>query len=538
MEARVARLLPLIEELFKHSSSPGLSLGVLHEGHPVFAAHFGRRKASDPTPPNDDTLYNVASITKLMTAGIISNLVMQGLLEWHVPVRHYLPEFGERKDVIGQNATITDLLANRTGLSAQNTFWVVMNEDILADREHIPRTACHIPAIGEFRNTFVYSSWGYALVTSAIERVTGKSFSICAEEYIFRPLGMSRSTTNIPLVINTVSKHWVGINGIANEFPWSDYRGWSDHTGFGGALGARSSIKELLVMYQSLLHAYNHQTTNNVDCTPGSPFKYARLLLSPHIGVGNALPEKQGYCMGTYRTQLPGNLSFASYNSTLLQKKNATQFGEANAGRFIYHQVAMFTGYNGLMLLDPQSQSAIVVLVNSLPLFDVTDSIGRLLLATIINESDQPDFVKQAKLIKTANKHLYDFYAASLKKIRTDLPLSFSIYDYEGDYWNQNRIICYSITVRGEGQLQATVKGSHLTKYMLDHWGGDMFCTPPNRELELSQSMWPFTSLKSRIFTFNCTKEGVVSFSWHHDRTPGSKPEVFSKDESALPSKL
>ncbi|RDL39061.1 Beta-lactamase protein [Venustampulla echinocandica] len=413
-----------------------------------------------------------------------------------------------------------------------------MNEDIFPDREQIPRLACHIPAVGEFQKTMIYSTWGYGLVTAAIERVTGKPFSVCVEQYIYQPLGMSRSTTNAPKVDNVVFKHWVGNYGVAHEFPWSLQRGWSDETGFGGAVGARSSIRELLIMYRSLLHAYNHQTNNKVDSTPGSPFKYACRLLYPHIGVGIASLEKQGYCLGTYRTQLPGNLSAASYNSILLQQKNSRQFGKTHAGRAIFHQIATFTGYNGLMLLDPLSQTAIVVLVNSLPLFDITDVLGRLLLGTILGEDDPTDYIGLANSVKDINMLLYDVYAAGLDKRKADVALSFPLKYYEGDYWNKDKIICYSVNVHGEDQIRVNVKGSSLTNYILHSWGGDLFCLPPDRERELSQSMWPFTSLKSRMFKFNCSKGRVLSFTWHHDITPGSAPETFTKNDQNSTAKL
>ncbi|KAF1964693.1 beta-lactamase/transpeptidase-like protein [Bimuria novae-zelandiae CBS 107.79] len=369
MEARPTQLRPLIEELFDISGSSSSSLGVLHQGIPAHVAHFGRRQASRATPPDDDTLYNLASLTKLMTAGVVSNLVEEGLLGWDVPVRHYLPELGERRDAIGQYATLTDPLANRTGLSAQTTFW-------------IPKLACHIPAIGEFRKTFVYSTWGYSLVTSTIER-------------------------------NVAYKHWVGLDGVTHEFPWSEYRGWSDETGFGGAA------------------------------------------------------------------------------------------------------VASFTGYYGCMLLDPQYQSTIVVLVNSLPLVDITEIIGQLVLGTVLEENSWPDYIKLAQSVKNAN-----------------------MLDYEGDYWNDTKIMCYSVHVHGEKQLRISATGSYLTSYTLEPWGGDMFCLPPNRDLELSRSQWPFTSLKSRIFTFDCSDEKVLSFTWHHDITPGSKPETFWKANGSLHPRL
>ncbi|KUJ07886.1 beta-lactamase/transpeptidase-like protein [Mollisia scopiformis] len=438
ISTRLNRLQPLLEELFDLSSSPGISIGVLHEDVPAWTIHLGRRRISEPTPPDNDTLYNVASITKLMTAGVVANLVAKGLLDWDTPIREYLSEFGERRDEVGQNATITDLLSNRTGLSAQNTFWGVMKEDIFPGAEQIPRMACHIPAIGKFRESFIYSSWGYGLVTSAIERVTGKPFSACVEEYIFRPLGMVRSTTNLPQSDKVVFKHWVGIDGIAHEFPWSTYRGWSDETGFGGAVGARTT----------------------------------------------------------------------------------------------------FTGYNGSMILDPQSQTAIVVLVNSLPLFDITDVAGQLILGAILEETNPPDYTSLSKSVRHVNTLLYDAYTAGLEKKKTEVPTQFPLKHYEGEYFDKARIICYSVCVYGDRQLQVRVKGSSLTCYILESWGGELFCLRPDREGELSQSMWPFTSLKSRMFMFNCSPEEVLSFTWHHDITPGSKPETFTKDSQKSIARL
>ncbi|CAG8982844.1 hypothetical protein HYALB_00006654 [Hymenoscyphus albidus] len=502
MEKKLGQLQPLMQELFELSNSPGLSVGVLHQGALLMTAHFGRLRASQPNPPNDDTLYTVASITKLMTAGVVSNLVAQGLLDWDTPIREYLPEFGEREDIIGQEATVTDFLANRSEL--------------------LPKLACHIPAIGQFRNSFIYSTWGYGLVTSAIERVMGKPFSACVEEYIFQPLGMHRSTTNIPQIENVAFKDWVGNDGVAHEFPWSLDRGWSDETGFAGAVAARSSMKEL----------------NNVDHTLGSPFKYTRRLLYPHIGVGTASPEKQGYCLGTYRMQLPGDISTASYNALLLQQKNSRIFGKSHAGRIIFHQIATFTGYNESMLLDPLSHTAVVVLVNSLPSFDITDILGKLLLGAILGEEDPTNFTSLARSVKDVNKVHYEVYAAGLNKKKSNVALTFPLTHYEGEYWNKDRIICYQVHVHGEDQIRINVKGSTLTNYILRSWGGDPFVLLPDREKELSQSMWPFTSLKTRMFKFNCGSLSVLSFTWHQDITPGSTPETFTKDNLELTAKL
>jgi CubicO group peptidase (beta-lactamase class C family) len=190
MEAHLKQLHPLLSELFELNGSPGLSLGVLHDDHPIYTAHLGQRRASTPDPPNDDTLYNVASLTKLMNAGVVFNFIEQGIVDWDVTICLYLPEFGERRDA-GQHATLADLLASRTGLSAQHTYWGTMCEDIPVPRNQVPGMAVHVPAMGEFQKTFVYPSWGYVLVTLVIKRATKQPFSACAEKYMFRPLSIS-----------------------------------------------------------------------------------------------------------------------------------------------------------------------------------------------------------------------------------------------------------------------------------------------------------------------------------------------------------
>jgi hypothetical protein len=187
-------------------------------------------------------------------------------------------------------------------------------------------------------------------------------------------------------------------------------------------------------MYQSLLHAYELQTKNNVNSTPGSPFKYARRILSPFIAVRNASPQKHGYRLGTYRTQLPGNLSVWSFNSILLQAQSEQQLGKNHTGRVIFHQAARFSGYTRTMLLDPQSQTAIVVLMNSLRLVDLPDIAGSLLLGAILGEDDPPSYLGLAKSVISTNISLYDTYTKALSKMKTTLAPLFPPHYYEGDY--------------------------------------------------------------------------------------------------------
>ena len=127
---------PTFTELLAISCAPGLSLGVLHHGKIIHTAHFGRQNSVNPTPPNDDTIYRVVSLTKVLTSSAVALLVEKGILDWDVPIREYLPVFSRRTDEIGQKATLRDLLSHRTGFP--NADWLMGQQNGTFERDCSP----------------------------------------------------------------------------------------------------------------------------------------------------------------------------------------------------------------------------------------------------------------------------------------------------------------------------------------------------------------------------------------------------------------
>ncbi len=57
------------------ADATALSLGVLHRGQIVHTAHFGNQDISCLSPPNNHTVYGIASLTKAITAFAIGMLI-------------------------------------------------------------------------------------------------------------------------------------------------------------------------------------------------------------------------------------------------------------------------------------------------------------------------------------------------------------------------------------------------------------------------------------------------------------------------------
>lgn len=186
----IQSLHPVISKVLEASGSPGLSLGVLHHGKIIHTAHFGRRDLNKSLLPDDNTIYHVASLTKLIAAGAVSSLVNEGVLDWNLPVRHYLQDFAQREDELGQKCTLIDLLSNRSGIAMANALWGQKCGEFLLPKNEIVHTACHLEATKPFRSSFFYSQWNYALVSEIVERVTGQTFGTYVKDKILQPLSM------------------------------------------------------------------------------------------------------------------------------------------------------------------------------------------------------------------------------------------------------------------------------------------------------------------------------------------------------------
>lgn len=127
-------------------------MGVLHGGNLLHTEHHGLRDYESPSSPNDRSIYRIASLSKVITVGVVASFVDEGILQWDTPIHTYLPEFGERKDEVGQKTTLIDLLSNRTGLALANAIWGQMNGVFLLPKEDIIRTSCFVPAVRRSAN--------------------------------------------------------------------------------------------------------------------------------------------------------------------------------------------------------------------------------------------------------------------------------------------------------------------------------------------------------------------------------------------------
>jgi CubicO group peptidase (beta-lactamase class C family) len=522
---------PQIDKILQISGSPGLSLGVLNRGAIIHTAHFGRRNADESTPSNNNTIHTVASLTKPITAAAIAILVHEGKLQWDVPIREYLPVFRIRQDELGIKATLRDLLSLRTGIAPANTFWGFQNNELLLNKSENTFTATYIRAAKPF-GQFMYSQWNYSLVNDIVTEVTGISIDDYIEQHIFHPLHMTRSSLNRLQESegDIAHTHCTHDDGTATRKP--DAASTLVESGIGAGGGARSSMKDYMTFLQALLRAYRNQLDNGVDSTPGSIFPLTRAIFAPHVGLGP--PSRSGiddvaYCMGMYRTKLPGYLSLASPNFYYtLGKKSLSPYGMSLAGTEVFHQSGTALGHLGALFIVPSIESAVVVFTNSQPLMDPADFVAQLALSVLLGEAPSVDFVKMAELARAATLENYKMLEKAVAKGKTDVLPTLPLSAYEGDYYNAIHNFVLSVTVAGSSLSVRMQRGN--TGFTLSPYDGDTFYWPVNREEEMcNKGMWGFMYKDWHLFRFETNSNGEVEkLFWRHDPYVAS-PEIFTK---------
>jgi CubicO group peptidase (beta-lactamase class C family) len=168
---------------------PGVAIGMLRADH-VDVAAFGVTSVEHPLPIDGDTLFQIASVTKTMTATVIMRLVERGAIDLDAPVRRYIPAFRLRDAAAQERATVRHLVTHTGGWLGDCFADFGNGDDALARYVTAMAELEQITPLGEIWH---YSNSSFALLGRLIEVATGKSYEDATRELLFVPLGMTRS---------------------------------------------------------------------------------------------------------------------------------------------------------------------------------------------------------------------------------------------------------------------------------------------------------------------------------------------------------
>ena len=203
--------------------APGIAWGLVRDGALVASGGVGTLRVGEDAPPDADSVFRIASMTKSFTGAALMSLVAEGRIRLDEPVATYVPELAEWRGPTtdGPPLTVRHLVSMESGLPS---------DDAWADR-HLDLPPAGMDALiaagGSFTWTpglrFEYSNLGWGLVGRVIERVAGVPVQTLVDERLLGPLGMSSTTWVRPATTNIAEPFsWVDDAWVAEPEPLGD----------------------------------------------------------------------------------------------------------------------------------------------------------------------------------------------------------------------------------------------------------------------------------------------------------------------------
>ncbi|MEE9510274.1 MAG: serine hydrolase domain-containing protein [Candidatus Bathyarchaeia archaeon] len=197
-----------IQEVMRNSEIPGLSISIIMDDSVIFSKGFGVRMAGKDEPVNQNTLFNVASLSKAFTAAGIALLVDSGKLKWDDPVIKHLPQFELYDPYVTQNITIRDMLTMRSGLTGGDSLWAGTNRT----RNEVIHEMRNLKPKGQFRLILDAYNIHYLVAGQVVTASASKTWDDFIKERLFVPLKMTSTFSkyeDVQEINNYASPHIV-----------------------------------------------------------------------------------------------------------------------------------------------------------------------------------------------------------------------------------------------------------------------------------------------------------------------------------------
>lgn len=423
----------IAENAIKDYNVPGVAIGVVVDGHLIYAKGFGYRDAEKKLSVTADTLFAIASCTKAFTSFAAGMLVDEGLLNWDQLVIDVLPEFRLYDQYATQNLTIRDLLTHRTGMPRHDFMWYnsTMTRAELVKRIRYLEPSCNLRSRYQYGN-LMYFTAGYAM-----EQITGKTWEEFVQEKILKPLDMHRTNFSVRKMEQDrdFSYPYIEKGNECNRMALRDI------SLCGPACSINSSVNELAHWVQMQLNGGTYKDRSLISLAT------LQEMHTPQVIVPGA-PEAQENYLKAYGI----GWGISSYRCQYILSHDGASEG--------------FTSVIGIL---PYQGVGVIVLSNrnisSLPRFLSLQIIDRVLELPYI------DWIQEGfdKIVKSKESHKEEKAREDLLRKKGTSP-SHSLESFVGEYEHPGYGIV-SIEL-ADDKLQATFNGITC---LLDHWHYDVF---------------------------------------------------------------
>jgi CubicO group peptidase (beta-lactamase class C family) len=182
-----------IKQGMKDWNIPGLAIAIVKDGKVIVSKGYGVRDIKTNAPVDENTLFMIASNSKLFTGTALAQLDYNKKLSLDDKITKYFKGYRVYDSNVTQMVTIRDLLSHRLGtktFQGDFTFW---NANL--SRKEIINKMRLLKPVGQFRQNYGYCNSCFLTAGEIIPLVSGKPWEVYVYDSIIMPLGMTNTHT-------------------------------------------------------------------------------------------------------------------------------------------------------------------------------------------------------------------------------------------------------------------------------------------------------------------------------------------------------
>lgn len=446
-ERAVQELPAVVADIMKRSQVPGMAVAVVIDGKTVLTQGYGTREAGKDAPVNAETVFQIASISKSLSATVAAIQITKGKVDWDDPVSRHLPGFALSNAYVSEHATIGDFFAHRAGLPGTAGDDL---EDLGYSRGDIIARLRLLP-LTPFRTSYHYANFSTTIGAEAVARAAGRAWEQLADEQLFKPLDMA----------STSYRHadFEARPNRALLHAYQDGRfvqaGQRNADAQAPAGGVSSTVVDLAQWLKLLLADGQHQ---------GQP------LVAPEA----LLPALSPQAFSARAPDLDARSGFYGYGFNV----NTETGGRPSMG----HSGAFLVGTGTTFRIVPSAGIGIVVLTNGAPV-GAAEAVAATFTDTALYGKSTRDWFEA---YNGAMKALFEPQAdltGQAAPAKPAAPQALSRYTgtFDNPYYGPARI------QEANGALTLVLGPTHM-RFPVRHWDGDTFAFSPAGEAAMIDS--------------------------------------------------
>lgn len=189
-----------VPELLVRYGVPSAAVAIVHKGK-IYTRSWGVVDLKTGRSPSENTLYNVASISKLITTWAVIRLVQEGRVSLDAPISKYVSRWKLPPSQWNDDVTVRRLLSHTSGLSMPAVPQYDSADKVPRLEEMLSAGNDPVHLLERPGTSYGYSGAGFAILQLLIEEVTGQRYDRYVETKVLRPIGMTHSTFKVPRLV-------------------------------------------------------------------------------------------------------------------------------------------------------------------------------------------------------------------------------------------------------------------------------------------------------------------------------------------------